>query len=442
MSDPPINISGTISADIPTITVRPTPGQIAQARAGSTVARPQGNPAGAGPPGQGGEGQGGPGGTGQGDGRPADAPLPQPDVVGQHVFWLRKWSLTLSSANTFQASQPIPGEHDPTGGAPTVMRGFGPRAGPGDATLPEVVVTAKRDPPSAGGIQDGQTIDLSEFHIIFEVTKTAFQTPRKLTARVYNPGRDLMAKIDRQFTQVRLEAGYQHQPYGEIFKGTVAYFEKGRDSGTDTVLVIYANEADQNINLTVINKTLPAGSTDLDIVKACATEMQVELGQISPLSTAKSPRSRALHGMCRDVLRDVALSNNANVSIDNGKLNMIAQGDRLNVPAIVLNQTTGMIDIPRLTLNGGLHVTSLLNPDLKPNGSIRVNQRDVYQITEVKPGMDLSQAEQLQNRTRIAGDGGYKVLTVTHRGDNRGNEWYSILETMPLDPDKIPVGPH
>jgi hypothetical protein len=435
MATAPINISDTLAVDpnIPTVTIHPTPAQIAQARTGTTTAKPTGSAAGAGPPG------GPPGGPGTGDtGAPADAPAPQPDVTGTHVFWLRKWSLTLSSANTFQASQPIPGEHDPTGGAPTARRAVGDTS--------EVVVTAKRDPPpTTGGIQDGQTVDLSDFHIIFEITKTAFQTPWKLTARVYNPGRELMGKIDRQFIQVRLSAGYQHGPYGEIFNGVVAYFEKGRDSGTDTLLTIYANEADKSINQTVVNKNLPAGSTDLDVVKACVAEMKddkIVLGQMSDLSTGKSPRSRALFGMTRDVLRDVALSNNANVSVDNGKLNMIAQGDVLKVPAIVLNHTTGMIDIPHLSLEGGLRVRSLLNPDLKPNGSIRVNQRDVFQITEVKPGMDQSQAEQLQNRTRIAGDGGYKILSVTHRGDNRGNEWYTDIQSMPLDPDKIPIGPH
>jgi hypothetical protein len=322
-----------------------------------------------------------------------------------------------------------------------MQRGFGPftRANPEDATLPEVTVTAKRDPP-----QPGKKIDLSEFHLTFEVKRAAFQTPASLVAHIYNVGDDLMQRIASEFTRVTLSAGYQNGPYGVIFDGVVVWFERGRENATDTVLVIHANEWDQAWNGTVMNDGLPEGATHEDVVKAVLgvmTPYGISLGVLSALDPAKSPRARAMVGMARDQLRDIAQANDAMAFIDqDGKLNVLKKDDVLSTPAIVLNTSSGMIGVPRMTLGQGVAVTSLLNPGIKPGASIRINQKELITRIEAPAGGTGGTKQQIQDLTttqQVAADGGYKIYSVTHHGDNRGNPWYSDIMTMPMSPQKM-----
>ena len=115
-----------------------------------------------------------------------------------------------------------------------------------NATLPEVEVTAQRDPPapapaapvasptlfgrrwylsvsgqakSNGGLAD--VMNLSDFHIQFQVEQGQMMTPWRMEATIINVPLDLAAQVTAEYTDVTLWAGYQHARYGQLFAGQI-----------------------------------------------------------------------------------------------------------------------------------------------------------------------------------------------------------------------------
>jgi hypothetical protein len=354
------------------------------------------------------------------------------------------WKLTLTTGGEVQGAKPMPGEEggtgDPRAGGGTRATAPVPPDTPGS---PDFSITNVKSEPA--GAVDGRTMDLSDYHLVFEVEQSAYSTPWHMTVRVYNLEQDVMQFITKEYTQVKLDAGYKHGPNGTIFNGIVSYFERGRESNTETVLIIHAQENDLAWNETGMNNTMPAGSTSTDVVKACVAEMgkngKIELGAMSELSTGKSPRARTLYGQSRDILRDVTQSEDATAHIADGKLNVLKLGDVL-LPGqqVVLNSTTGMIGIPYQTLDGAINVRSLLNPQLMPARLVKVNEKDIRQIAVKNAGLtkaEMGSVGYFNEHNQIAADGQYKIYSLRHTGDNRGNDWYTDIVTDKVLPTQM-----
>ena len=211
-------------------------------------------------------------------------------------------------------------------------------------------------------------------------------------------------------------------------------------------------------SLAVVNTTLPPGHTPADVVQACVDAMaqypsgangdkKVTVGQItSGLDDTHSPRARTCYGMARDPIRDIAQTAGGFAHIDDGgRLNIMKPGETLGQnPIIIINTQTGMVGVPRQNIDGGIQVTCLLNPKIRPGMTIQINQKDIIQKMipggAYTPGAPLPEGvpEELKgvliSQMAIRADGHYTVWSVTHHGDTRGQAWYSEIMTRPLDP--------
>ena len=294
------------------------------------------------------------------------------------------------------------------------------------------------------GQQDQNALDLSALNIEFSIDVPVGPLATCVIT-VRNLGLDYMAGVTKEYNWVTLSAGYQSKTF-KLFDGAVSWFARGRESPTETSLEIHGNEYDTEINVAPINVTLPAGSTDFDKIHACVQAMNqaggnnVQVGFLSQtIDQSQTPRAQALFGTTHDVLRDIAQKNNALWHIADGKLNMIAYGDAMGEQAVVLNSTTGLIGTPRLTFQGGINGTSLLNGNIKKGGLIQLNEKDINQQVAAAPlpgGMSSLQqtpgeAMNQAMATQISYNGIYTVLSLKHRGNNRSTDWYTDFQTVP-----------
>jgi hypothetical protein len=331
-----------------------------------------------------------------------------------------------------------------------------------NATLPETVVTAKRDPtpPVAlwmrmwdlvisneqQGARGAAALSLANFHLQFEVETSMVRWPWAATITVTNPPAALAddPNLD-QFTKVALYGGYQHARYGQLFAGQITYFEQGKTSPTETFLRIHAAAGDEAVNHALINTTLLPGATQRDVVNALLAVMApygITAGTLSArLDGPRSPRGRTLFGLPGDILRDVwqALPGHSWIDSD-GKLHVLSDQDPLPVPTIELNSSTGMVNIPSIELGRGLAVQSLLDYRVTPGAAIRVNNREVNRIVAsqgAQSSVDVTTVGQLQVTMPEQFDGLYQVLSVRHHGDNRGQAWYSDIMTRGINPETM-----
>jgi hypothetical protein len=108
-------------------------------------------------------------------------------------------------------------------------------------------------------------------------------------------------------------------------------------------------------------------------------------------------------------------------------MNVISQNDYIH-EAIVLNADTGLIGMPQQTMGGGGNVRCLINPNIRINGLVQIDQASVYRagladtdvarsggrINEVNQDGNLTLSGTLQNPASIAADGVYVVKAIDY----------------------------
>lgn len=279
-------------------------------------------------------------------------------------------------------------------------------------------------------------LDLSELRIKFVIKRSDTMTPNTADIRVYNVEASTAIRIQKEFTKVVFQAGYEGN-YGVIFQGNIKQVIIGRESATDNFIDIVAGDGDRAYNFAIVNTTLAAGSSQLDQVNAAVAPMGskgVTAGHIGDMPSERLPRGKVMYGNSKNYLRDVAQSTNKSWSIQDEKVTFVSNTSYLPGERVILNSLTGMIGTPQQT-NEGVNVKCLLNPLIRIGGRVEINNRDIqrFKINLDAPNSPSSIPAPLTN------DGVYYVLVVEHQGDTRGVDWYTTLVCLNMDISTNPI---
>jgi hypothetical protein len=274
-------------------------------------------------------------------------------------------------------------------------------------------------------------LDLSQLHIKFQIRQFDLQTNNTCQIRVYNVSDNTAQLVQKEFSRVILQGGYEGSDIGTIFDGTLVQVRRGRESPVDTYLDISGSDGDLAGNFSIISTALAAGSSFSDRVSALTSALSsngVTSGYVAPLPSGTLPRGKTMFGMARDHLRDLAFATDTKWSIQNGQLQIIPLEGYLPDEAVVLTSATGMIGLPEQTQDG-IKVRCLLNPKIKIGAQVQIDNASIQQA---QLSLSVSGANANAQLPSIADDGFYRVVVCEHSGDTRGNEWYSDLICIAL----------
>ena len=280
---------------------------------------------------------------------------------------------------------------------------------------------------------DGNGLDLSNLQVRFTVTSAVLQTPRKLEARIYNLAPSTAAAIQQEFTQVQVMAGYQDDPYGLIFTGTICQTRRGRESAADSYLDILAGDGDVPYNTAAVQQTVAAGWTWADIQKHLVDSFGLMMGHSPELQDTKGTRAKTLYGATKDLMRMMADSNGLDWHIEGGQVNFVPKGGYIPGDAVVLSAASGMIGVPEQTIDG-VTVKCLLNPNIKTGRLLQIADAAINAtsfITNV--GTVITRLPDLDTA------GTYMAYSIRHEGDTRGQAWYTYIICNAQNPTNIPV---
>ncbi|ELY2536544.1 hypothetical protein SMB94_003932 [Cronobacter sakazakii] len=312
-------------------------------------------------------------------------------------------------------------------------------------------------------------IILSDFKVTFRIEWTDTRWPRVAMVKIYNLSRDTCSRIlGNEFSKIKIIAGYDGLPvdnivdsgelnhpkeidpsqigqtngtnYGEIFSGEIRFTITGRDNPTDTWVLIQAIDGHQAFMNASVTKTLAAGYTVADVHAAAMDSFNpygVKKGIAGDMPPTVFPRGRVLYQSTRDVMDNVAAQCGATWQLVDGQAQMVPT-DKYVQDAIVLNSETGLIGMPQQTMGAGVNVRCLINPNIRLNGLIEIDQESIYRTSlsadEVKalPGRaregetdgNLYVDGTIQQPSGIATDGVYVVRSISYTGDTRGQPWY------------------
>jgi len=234
------------------------------------------------------------------------------------------------------------------------------------------------------GTTGGEGLDLSEMHVKFSTRQFDAGNPNSCQIRVYNLSDNSANLIEKVFTVVLLNAGYQSGPFGRVFYGTIVQTRRGKeaagDAYTDTYMDLSVVDGDAATNFTIISQTLAAGATFADRVNAIQAAMNagsttpLTNGYITDLGPQKSVRGVTMYGKTPDELRKVAQATNTSWSVQNNALQVMKYDEVIPGPATVLSPNTGLIGLPEQT-NQGIKVRCLLNPFLRSEAKFKSTRR-------------------------------------------------------------------
>jgi hypothetical protein len=299
-----------------------------------------------------------------------------------------------------------------------------------------------------GDKQNG--IELAQLRITFNVHKKVTQHPNLLEAKVYNLSDATMQKV-AQFKRVQLTAGYVFANYAVIFDGTVVQYRRGRENPTDTYFEILAGDGDAQINQSTTIYRFEAGTKEKDVISHLAKDTGLDAGHISTkVGMDTLTRAWTLAGPTSQYLREMVMKYGANYWAENGKLNIVHSTEVLPGEVVVLDPTTGLVQIPEDTPEG-IQVKCLINPVIKLGGLIKLDKKFISGIAYYPgSGEEMSgsagQAQAFGPGAARSGApvdvpeptspiGLYKVMTMEIFGDTRGKPWYMDLVCLAATAD-------
>jgi hypothetical protein len=272
----------------------------------------------------------------------------------------------------------------------------------------------------------GQALDLSQLRIKFNVKMTGTSTPNTADIRVYNIEENQAYQIQKEFTKVVLQGGYQAN-FGVVFQGNIKQVLVGRESATDTYIDIIAGDGDLAYNFAIVNRTLAKGSLPTDQVNTASAAMTATGGTtlLAPTNMPQTqlPRAKVMYGAANKYMKQVGKNTKHSWSIQNGQIQFVPINGYLKGEAVVLTSKTGMVGTPQQT-NIGVNIKCLMNPLIRVGGRVQINNKSIagYKINLDVPGSPANIPAPLR------ADGMYYVWTIGHSGDTRGNDpWYTDL---------------
>lgn len=286
---------------------------------------------------------------------------------------------------------------------------------------------------------DLPSIDVSDLRCTFQAQHYALNYPNICNLTIYNLNASTENTVIEEGYRLILEAGYcpdgnpKHGNFGQIFDGEILMCTRSRLNGTEMVLNILAMDGAQFYSYGYCNFSLAKGQSMRDVVKNIANKAStpIFLGYATPaLDSKKLSKGYSAHGKPSETLNDIARSINGTWFIEGGKLYVVAYSDSaaklpLGKQAVVLTPETGLLGNPQQQ-GQGVQARSLLNPAIQLYGL--VNIPNVY-ITEQMVTVG-SYSQGISMKYPLDSHALYRVISVNHNGDTRGNAWYSDIVTV------------
>lgn len=260
----------------------------------------------------------------------------------------------------------------------------------------------------------GDALDLSGLKCVFSISKKDAQSPNEARFVLFNISKQNSEMLKKSFEKITVSAGYPNN-FGIIFSGNVKSYTFGRDR-TELYLDIKAGDGDKAYNYSVISKSLAAGATPDNIVQELSNAMGVPVGFKSELDNRALPRGKVMYGRPQEFMREQSDGQGCTWSIQDGEILMLKRTAVKEGEAVLLTPKTGLIGVPTQT-DVGVTGKCLLNPKLQIGAAVKLESEYTESL-----------------------NGEYRLIKVTHKGDTRGNDWYTEFTALSLTPsgkDKV-----
>lgn len=264
-------------------------------------------------------------------------------------------------------------------------------------------------------------LDISDLHCTFEVHKGTGKQGNYAECRVYNLNAATENKLVAEGDRLIIEAGYESGQYGKIFDGQIVWPSRSRENGVDYVLTMLAIDGDFLWNGSFISKTVNRGLNSRKIIETVANDAEEKTpvaGISENLSEQELPRGKVFFGSPYRYLTDACRGNAASFYVEDGELSVTKLIDVSEDEALVLSPETGLVGTPE-QIQHGVSFKCLMNPNIKLKTFVQLKNVTANEAT-ASPGSNAPGP--------LDDEWIYQAEQVTHRGDTRGETWYTEVQ--------------
>lgn len=239
----------------------------------------------------------------------------------------------------------------------------------------------------------------------FEIKKNLGKTPNSCKIVVSNLSAHTRAQIERKPIGVQFAAGYRDSGPRLMFSGDLMRsFSELKDTDWETTLQVH--DGGRAFAYSRVNKSyappVRVAQVVSDVAQSMGMTLPAEIQQSTDVQAALAT-GISLHSASRDALTRILSPLGYNWSVQNGRLQILKDGQLAAGQALLINQSTGLIGSPQRTV-----------PDSPKGKSEFVFETLLY--PEMLPAMQA----QVQSKQY---NGLYRIKELVHKGDTHGSDW-------------------
>lgn len=277
---------------------------------------------------------------------------------------------------------------------------------------------------SGGIIVNPGGIEGHQLKVGFSISKGISGSSNTGSIELTNLAESTRNAVGKELDNVLLEVGYLPPTgggrTGVIFKGQMRDVEHTRE-GTDIVTRLSAGEGDRAFRNAVISKTYEKGTEVSEVVEGLYEQFEkegIDRGEwVFPEDLEPYQRPVSVYGGAAREMNTLGRSHGFYWSIQNGTMELFP-GDGHLPGVVVLNEKTGLIDVPTVTDNG-VRAKALLNPEIRPGRTVKIES----QVLEMNGEDSL-----------------FRVSEVNYQGDNRDGNFVVQITGESIEGGKVNEG--
>lgn len=265
--------------------------------------------------------------------------------------------------------------------------------------------------------QLGNGLEITDLKVKFEIKKSLGKEPNTCTMTVTN-----LSPESRAFSEAKPLLGFLSAGHDgvarRLFAGNITFSRSRRDK-TDWETKMQIGDGTRAFSHAFMSRSYAKPVSAQQVLSDAAASMGLtlppEAEQSQDLRQALATGLNA-HGPARDILTKLLAPYGFGWSIQNGRLQILADDQVSSTNALLINQQTGLIGTPEHSVPKrpgdpiDLTFETLIYPEIQPGCMVKVESE--------------------------AAEGVYKVQDVEHRGDIRGTEWTTKVKALPLGQSK------
>lgn len=287
------------------------------------------------------------------------------------------------------------------------------------------------------------TLDVSALHIEFKILSTIKALPNKCVLTVWNLNQDHRAQILKRNQPLstgqkivgvpaQIEAGYIDNT-SVLFSGDLREYGSQKDR-TAWKSVLSGDDGGRAYREGRVNQTFTKGTPVGTALSQCCQALGIGLGNAASFAAsaqinglgATLPHTLTLSGNAAQGLTRLTASMGLTWSVQRGQLTLAKKGQPLNLEAILLTPSTGLIGSPEASIDASVSLGSAqqfaanaVNKVAKPP---KPKDTSIIKLKSLLiPGLVAGRKITLQSEEF---NGGYYITEIEYVGQSWGQDWH------------------